>query len=490
LGQVLGYDFQEDVHRDLFAAFPQKRPGVALRDLSETKNRLILWPRGHFKTSAVVVEIVQTILNYPDVRILLMQGSLKLTKGWLSEIKSHFTGKNTKSKLKELFPEFCAEKLGTAEHFTVPARVRTHLKEATVTAASPKAVSTGQHYEAFYADDLVHAKNYLNVELLDKLETEFFHFVPLIDPGYYITVTGTRYSHADIYARIQKRNKGEWLVSIRPCYKEDGTLLFTLREAKDGRHIGFTPEMLAKFQEDDPETFSAQYLNQIVSAKNHIFPSELLMSCVRASSDKDFPIHSPAFFMIDLAEGGKESDHSVVTVGKSDGTGRVWIVDCVGSNFSPSALTTVVLQMVLKHRPVKVLIEKAAGATFFMEHLVMVGREKNIMVPAELLKSERQKGAKYVRIASLESAFRNKRIFLSAGIVDFERLEEEFTQFPRGRHDDRPDCIAMLYRSLTAQQPYSQPLTRQPTLIELMKRTPFGEPERRSSPLGDTGFSC
>ena len=157
------------------------------------------WPRGHFKTSAVVVDIVQAILNDPDLRLLIMQATLKLTKGWLKEIRSHFDGSNPKSRLLQLAPEFKA--LGkNSEAFTVSARKRVHLKEATVTAASPRAVATGQHYDRMYADDLVNALNFRNVELQDKLESEFYHFLPLIEPGprRAVKVTGTRYSFADI----------------------------------------------------------------------------------------------------------------------------------------------------------------------------------------------------------------------------------------------------------------------------------------------------
>src|SRR5208282_733899 len=135
-------------------------------ELDAIKNRLVLWSRGHFKTSAVVLKIVQLVLCYPDIRILLMQSTVKNSRGLLREVKSHFNGQNQMSKLPTLFPEFCntETRMGTAEGFVSPARKRTHLKEWTVGIASPKSVKTGQHYDAMFADDLVNDQNFRSKE--------------------------------------------------------------------------------------------------------------------------------------------------------------------------------------------------------------------------------------------------------------------------------------------------------------------------------------
>lgn len=485
LADQLGYDFQPDVHAEMFEA---------LKPTGKT-HRLILWPRGHFKTSCVCVAVVQRILNDPDSRILLLQGNLKLTKRWLAEIRSHFTGRNTKSRLPELFPDFCDGLTGNADEFTVGNRTRKHLREATVTAASTKAISTGQHYSDLYADDLVNTQNFRNVDQLDKLDNEFQHLIPLIDPGGYITVTGTRYSYADIYQRIIVRDKGrdEWVISVKPCYKQDGSLLFPERLLGDGRKIGFTLELLASIQKDDPETFAAQYLNQIIPAKQHLFPETLLLASVKTTKDADYPALAPCVFTVDLAESKKaDSDHSVVAVGRSDAFGRVFVVDVVGNTMSPATLAATIIDMAMTHRPKMIYIEKQPGAEFFKEYLVNVGREKGVHLPVDLIKASNQKDAKYLRIASLEGALKNKRLFMMAGVRDFDRLLEEFTQFPRGRHDDRPDCIALLVKALSGAVAIQRPVptARLPYFFD-EQPIPIFTPmdERDNNPLGDA-FTC
>lgn len=457
LSQILGYDFQVDTHAEMFAQLlrmdgesadsPRK---TAFFDLSDVKNRLILWPRGHFKTSLMVVFSVQLILNYPDIRILLMQHKLGTTRGWLSEIKSHFDGRNPKSRLPEIFPDFCTldKKLGNADKFTVKARKRTHLAQATVTVASPRAVATGQHYDIFFADDLVHTGNFRNVELLNRLESEFNHFVPLLDPGGYVVVTGTRYHHADLYGRFIQKNDGSWQVSLKEARTPDdhtGKILFPRTKATDGHPIGFTHELLDQIRKDDYEMYAAQYLNKIVFGRDALFTEPQLLGLVRTSKHPDYPHRGLCFFAIDLAWTNKEySDRTAITIGKVDQYGRLWIIDVVAGKFTPAQLPSVILNEVVKHSPHCIFIEKSPGCEFFVEYLRSVAISRGISVRIEPMKMPKDKGGKYVRIASLRRNMDEGRLFFVAGIRDFELLVEEFTQYPKGEHDDRPDCIGLL----------------------------------------------
>src|SRR5579859_7922017 len=223
LAGILGYDFQADIHQDLFDQYipfdnrPLKQDLVTTGadgkktvipagtpkpyfDQHKIKDRLTLWSRGFFKTTSIVVEIVQTILNFPDVSIMLMQSTQKNTQQLLREVKGHFDGSNPNSKLDEVFPEFCRAKLGTAMAFTVPARQRVR-KDPTVFVASPKSVKAGLHPDVGFFDDLVTEINYRSPELMAKVIEDFGHFVPLINPGGYRYVTGARYTFGDLYER-------------------------------------------------------------------------------------------------------------------------------------------------------------------------------------------------------------------------------------------------------------------------------------------------
>src|ERR1035437_2892015 len=105
---IMGMDFQPDPHSQLFSRFVQKRPGenIVFLELEQLhKKMMVLWPRGLFKTSAVIVDIVQTILNYPNIRICFMTGGDQLAKRQLARVKRVFENHSPRFKL--LFPEFC-----------------------------------------------------------------------------------------------------------------------------------------------------------------------------------------------------------------------------------------------------------------------------------------------------------------------------------------------------------------------------------------------
>ena len=363
LAGLLGYDFCTDVHGELFdqyIPFDQKKPYF---DQSAIKHRLTLWSRGFFKTTSIVVEAVQTILNFPDVSIMLMQSTARNTKGLLKEIKSHFDGTNPNSKLDNLFPEFCRPALGTAEHFTVPARTRTR-KDPTVFVASPKSIKAGLHPDVGFFDDLVNEQNFKNPDLMKQVIEDFSHYTPLINPGGYFYVTGTRYTFGDLYEHIERTNDGRWQITRRDCWIEnpDGTKTsrFPVRRLEDGRTIGISVEMLLAIQKDNPETFAAQYLNQPIAAGSQLFPEALILGAVRPKPTPNETV-GPAILFVDLAEGrDPRADKRVVVCGRQI-NGCPTVCDIRSGLWSTYEIANNIAIMADQPRPIKVLIEGSPG---------------------------------------------------------------------------------------------------------------------------------
>lgn len=451
--EVLGYDFTVETHQELFDSYPQffdDRPwAVQFTD----GDVLILWPRGHFKSTAVVVLAVQAILCNPDIRILLMQGTIKVTKGLLKEIASHFDGSHSRSRLKELFPEFCGNKkaLGlTADRFTTPARTRKQLQQATCTVASPKSIKTGQHYDAGFFDDLVNDSNYRNPLLLDKVEEDFNMARPLVDPGCPRFLSGTRYAFGDLYENIIRRNKGEWKVSVKTCWLPDGkTPRFPQYKTQDGRLVGLTREMLMQIATDSPSIFASQYLNYPIASSQQVLPEAVLLAAV--IPEKDSPALSQAILFVDLASEGDNPDDSVCIAGKCDRTGRMYLVDMDGGVLPVASLAVCVCSMILKHRPLKLMIEKTASAIYFVEYLKVVLRDKGIQVAIEYIKVDNKPDAKNKRVEALAGHVKNKRFFFFAGLRCWEKFVEQAKQFPKGKHghDDWPDTAGLMAQVLS-----------------------------------------
>ena len=470
LAGVLGYDFQPDVHADLFEQYIKfDRTKTFMFDQSPCRDRLTLWPRGHYKSSSIIVEIVQMILNFPDVRVMIMQGTKAKSKALVKEVRSHFDHSNPRSKLDSLFPEFCSEKIGTVEGFTVPARERKHLKEPTVMVASPKASKAGWHFDAGFFDDLVDEQNYKNPDLVKQTIDDFVHYIPLIDPGGYRYVTGTRYTYGDLYEWIIRNNDGRWQISLRKAWtpKPDGTktLLFPQRQIADGRHLGFTVEMLEAIQRDNPETFSAQYLNEPISSGRQLFPESFILGAVRPR-EANAQI-GPAILFVDLASSLQaDGDKSVVLCGRQINNCPT-VCDLRSGHWSTLQIANNVLEQALLHRPIKVLIEGSPGSTYFIDYLRMIAKDKGIQLLIEPIKVSNSKGAKHLRIAAIEGAIKTRRLAFLPNLPNWPALVEQFTQFPKSRHDDEIDTISLMVQFYSGQiSNYEVPAVNLPFFLQ------------------------
>ncbi len=451
LSEVMGYDFVESVHRELWNQFPKYDPTQPWAFQSEIKKRLILWSRGHFKTTAVVVEIVQIILNFPDIRILILQGSKSVTRILLHEIKCHFTGQNTNSRIKELFPEFCADELGNANEFVVPARKNKGLAQSTVTVASPRSVKTGQHYDIGFFDDLVNDQNYRSPKLLKKVKEDFMMCLPLIDPPHYAVLTGTRYSFGDLYEEVIRWNKGEWTVSQKTCWLNDDEEACVPRfpqqiaKNKPSKIIGFTREGLLLMQENDPEMFGGQYMNRPIQHGGQSFTKSMLDNALILPADA--PGLSPAHFFIDLAgTDNDKSDDSCIIVGKHDTLMTQYVVDVRGDKWLVPAMAQNIIEMALIHRPHRIWFEKTNNSASFVEYLKLVAKYQNIYLPIDYIKVNNRADAKYIRIGSLPGLLKHKKLKFFVGLAKWEKIVEQFLRFPAGKnkHDDYPDTIALM----------------------------------------------
>lgn len=484
--KVLGYDFQQVPHEGLFNCYLQKDPEKPLLELSEVKNRLILWPRGTFKTSGSAVEAVQLILDYPDIRIGVLSANLQEAKKRVTESKSAFV---SSAKMRQLYPEYCFPEKAKAEcsRFVSPARVRRHLREATMEVLSPRAIKAGKHFDVIFVDDLVNEINSKNPEQLAKALNDFRSFVPLLDQGGYLYVTGTPYSFDDVYAYIQEQIRSErlthWLVSKRTCWIErcsgcghsdvrhldgggacsgescdckkfeaSGTkeVLFPQVRTTDGRTIGTTVEsLLAILGDIGPEDFACQYLCNPLAASERKFTRELIYS--RMLPPHMVPQKGAAVVVVDLAYSKKnQSDQTVMMVARVKG-GRNYLVDILVGRMDPDQQVETLFQVMLKWRPRKIYIEFSTAAEYLLRMVTAFARQHGILhVPVEILPADNRKDAKFHRVLSVRTALVQDRLKLAIGLPFWELVENQLLVFPkRQRHDDAADCLGLLVNAPT-----------------------------------------
>src|SRR5580704_7664467 len=87
--EILGFDFRP-CHQELFDVYPPFDGSKPWVEQNPVKNIMVLHSRGHYKSTAIVVVLIQAILCNPDITILLMQGNPKVTRILMRQIKTQF----------------------------------------------------------------------------------------------------------------------------------------------------------------------------------------------------------------------------------------------------------------------------------------------------------------------------------------------------------------------------------------------------------------
>lgn len=545
---ILGMDFQPDPHALLFSRFVQKMPGqdLVLSDLSRlTKKFMILWPRGLFKTSAVVVDIVQTILNYPNVRICFLTGGDQLAKRQLARVKRVFE-KPTK-KFKTLFPEFCLKsvqdkknlqwrdenvKMGNAHEFTVPARTNDTFAEPTFAISTAKSVKAGSHFDIIYIDDLVNEQNYRSVKALEKCYQDYIDICPLLEPTGFIIMTGTRYSYGDTYERIQDMAKEEekklgrtiWSFSIRDCwsmgcknckhtdvyhnreinilqppcsvpgcqcmgFEANGSkgVLFPETRTHDGRSIGHTLEFLeGERMRLGPEFFANQYENNPIATGTQVF-TEALIGAQTLFDINQIPSYglSATFLIGDLAYVGQEGrDYSVIYACRMY-KGQLFVFDCEFGNWDSAQVADNTLNMILRHRPNMLYYEKINGWEAYDKIIRAEASKRGIQnIPLQWEKGSQAANAKLIRIGSIKGWLSSRRLWLYAHMKGYAVLVQQLVKWPKlGRHDDFADTLGMVVAAPTGVQLENPPAATS-TANWLRK---LGQSDTTEDPYRDNG---
>ncbi len=120
---------------------------------------------------------------------------------------------------------------------------------------------------------------------------EDYNFLePLLNPGGYIIVTGTRYIFDDPYEQIQKKaelemaelGKSIWKFSIKNCWKNGDKSqgpFFPATKTVKGKPIGQSMEFLEGMRRQlGDEMFSCQYENSPIISGDTSFTDELIAS--------------------------------------------------------------------------------------------------------------------------------------------------------------------------------------------------------------------
>lgn len=470
---MLGYDLVE-FHRLITTDFfVKKDPNVAIENLSTIKSRLVLYPRGSFKSSIDEADTVQWIITYPNIRIALLTATEKLGTAFVGKVKGFFqVSENMKlTHFQMLFFEHCVadKKKEAAEEFTTRARTNKNITEPTLQSLSLMASTSGFHYEVGKFDDVVSNKNSgpgSTPDMRKNIYDAIRFAAALIDPFGYKFYLGTPYDADDAWSYLQAKTRNLTVLrapallikkdaSKKPfvdLLDEDVDLLFPC----DGKgRPRLTLEFLKGEYQAEEYIFSCNYMLDPQRTKTIKFTDDLLRSRITQSSGLPQPGTYELFSAWDFADStGRGADYSVGTVGMLDCLGRLFIVEVVRGKFSPSELAFKVADQATRWRVKRIYIEKSPGADFLQNDIM---RELNRLGYSEcpypeFFPVDNQKGAKEKRKEILESYLVNRILWFSGDLANMGDIIHEFVNtMPNSkRKDDIIDSIAHLARVIPA----------------------------------------
>lgn len=476
--------------------FVKKDKAKDLPEQSSFKNRLLLWPRGGLKTTWGMVDIVQWILNFPQIRILILTAAEDLAVKILDETKGHFLVKVYQPSLMNIFfPEFCKEEkdMGNQFEYTCPVWEARNIKrrEPTIMASSVTSTLSGFHFEVLHLDDAISNRNAQNEEQCLSINKNFKINKKMLRPWGYCTKIGTRYFDSDMYGIDLENNIGEYTttsgegweltenkttssliligraIQIKPEVREELVKKnipphLHYQEAGENGCILVMPNVLsyahlvAMYNEDRTGgqnmdgTFEGQMNQNPVPEEEAVFDMALLLRSTVPFTD--LPYRGLISHTWDLAFSKKE--YRDFTAGSSviwNEKGQAFVNDLVRDRFAtPTAAAKAIVDLAVKHHPFVIGIEDAAGSKFLEPTIVAeaykTGDPFVIQVCSRIdwIPVSHQKEAKKARMAALQPLLADGLLRFANYLPYLKTLYEEFMrcQVNQRRHNDIPDVIS------------------------------------------------
>lgn len=451
-------------------------------DYKGPKERMLLVPRGGFKSSIDMADTIQYVICFPEITILILTGVLDLAKDFVKEVKSHFTydqvGTTDKGKpiygpkriqdtegvwglsaFQHLFPEHCVEpEDGPATEFQTPACPKGE-KEVTVSAAGIEQVLSGWHFGVMKFDDVVTNENSNTVGRLESVNKQISVNKAMLHPFGFFDVIGTWYDEGDYYGismaheemLAKEGEEPSMLVYLRSAWlpteeaKKAGKIE---AEMKEDDWILWFPErlpykFLAKEKKKDPEGFAIKYENDPRKVHRVKFPRELLLR--RTIPAVNLPQQGFIITTVDTAYSLKSFADYTVILTAIIFAGKFYIIDMVRGRFNEYELPAVIAAAGNKWKPKRIAIEDSVGVRWFSRELQREMTKLQISIPVEYvtLGGKNHAKSKELKAKPVLRLLGDERLFFSKSCAGLEELYTELEKFT-GRNDTHDDIISAL----------------------------------------------
>ena len=485
-----------------------KDPIEAEKDTNFAKTMILLDSRGFFKSSIDALDIVQLVINCPDIRILIVSGVKKLGDQFLSMVKvcpaprkrrSFYLPKGVRPDVFHLlFPEFVVRGVDGSSNQDL--RIGDdQAGDPTVGIISVGSSLAGFHCDYLKFDDIVTDENCLTPETREAIQSKADGAVNLLMPWGWHDIIGTRYYPDDYYGVTKKTHDDKpdmfnLKFFQRACWKvkdefkgvedrnihdltEDMVILTFPELNPRGAKASFK-DLRSKLEKNE-RNFRCQQLNQPVwGEENTIDLNRALLEAHRDKTKAEvLPAPGYVYGAIDLARENKQfSDFTALAVGKVyqqgarpglspeeisnsltsfDGKWILVILDVQFGKWSQTEIVTRIAAMNDKWKcaqslqPLQWYGEDTGGLLLLKEKIAEVSKTTYGHWPYIIWKEpDNSENAKRNRIKGIEILLRSDRMFFLTDPWNnevFEQLEKYKGQkSTRYFKDDVPDVISQL----------------------------------------------
>ncbi len=451
------------------SAWSDGKPTKPYYTQDDIKERLLLYPRGSFKSTIDIIDCAQWLVNFPDIRILILAAESGLAVSFIGELKNYFyVPKGAEPTLfQKLFPEWVitSKTEGSEDQFICPCRTVGDDKKKDPSAWANSILSNlpGWHCDLMKGDDVVNDKNSETKELIAKVIRKINYAESLIDPGGFKDLLGTPYAGSDLYAHTvasvepadlkKLATPARWLIPAsqhkdeRDCTDADWELLFEFD--KSGRPR-LTNDFLNKRKRKDLGIYLSQYMLNASGTRKVKFTLELLTQ--RTISLEQLPHQLRYYIFWDFAYGSKQAnDYSVGAVVGLDDQNRAYVVEIFRDHYVESDLARAIVTSYQKYQPRLVCIENSNGAQFLEPTIRRYAEETGTAyIPLDFFKVDKSPNAKANRVGSVQPYLLGSMLFFMNTIDCLDDLYKEFKDFGTSTHDDIADAISHYMRVLPA----------------------------------------
>ena len=469
------------------------------------KERLLLVPRGGFKSSINMADCVQWILCFPEVTIGILTGKLELAADFVGEVKAHFTldenfekgelygkfrprllknkltGKTTVSMLQVLFPEHCVHPDdGKSTEFQTPACTAGD-KEPTIRATGIEQSLAGSHFCLLKLDDSVTEANVETVTRMEGINHRIGVDKALMHAFGFFDVIGTWYDERDYYGvqiayddkLFQSSQKNETMKIYRRAvwWPTAACMAAGKVEAEwtaADVHMWFpqvlTFDKMKVSSQTEPDVFAIKYLNDPRQINKIKFPRELLIR--RTLNHSLAPHQGMIVTTVDTAYSTQSwADYTVILTAIIHG-GKFYIINMVRGRFNEYELPAVIAATGYKWKPKQIVIEEVMGTAFVKREIRREMEKLKISIPLRSagLGQGNKAHSKSMKAKPVLRLLGDERMYFVNSCESLEEIYNEMSQFTGTADDKHDDIISAISLLAEVFAPYADTVGKMSSL--------------------------